>query len=660
DTSNITRMEAALRNGLRSLDERVDDCDMDLLWNDFKESLRQSYELAKEREVANRYGRTPASGRGSRRELRAGIHQAVEEIRHTPMHDHRSIWSLLRKRLGVKGRSDTIPGILQAEDFAAYMRELYTPPDYNHPRVPARETGRPVGYRDPEEDPQPAPAPPSPNEVFEATARLKKGKGPGIDGISGDLLNQSPVLQRWIHKICEKCFVAEKQPTEWLTSKVTLIKKGRKAADTVMSYRTVMAQVAAAKIYSAVILGRIRDQLDKRIHHSQCGFRKFRSAVEVIHATQLLRDACIAYNRPLCLLMADWKKAFDKLDRKFMMDCLQAAGIHPKYLRDSYDRKTCEVKLGSGVKQGDIWSPIIFITSLDMILRRSIITAKRGFVLLREHDYNHRHTRFSERSYSLQEPIGCLCFADDITVPTNSQGESDLALDALEEEAAPANLSLGIGEPECKTRRLLINCQHDSEHNSVAVVTEYRQLGVLISSEAGYVKAIRDRIRVAGANLHRLHNIWKSHDIGIRGKMVVMRSVVFASLFYGSETMALNKEETQMFKTFYNTCLRKVIRLPPMTTMSSKELCARTRSAGCLNELRARRLRWYGHLMRSPDDNVAKRLLEWNPRVHNGSRGAQSRARIALRALVLDALACKATKHEVYFACRNRSAPGIK
>ncbi|EER14251.1 hypothetical protein Pmar_PMAR029320, partial [Perkinsus marinus ATCC 50983] len=86
-----------------------------------------------------------------------------------------------------------------------------------------------------------------------------------------------------------------------------------------------------------------------------------------------------------------------------------------------------------------------------------------------------------------------------------------------------------------------------------------RQLGVLISSEAGYVKAMLDRIRVAGGNLHRLHNIWKSHDIGIRGKMIVMRSVVFASLFYGSETMALNKEETQMHKTFYNTCLRKVI-----------------------------------------------------------------------------------------------------
>ncbi|KAF4699503.1 hypothetical protein FOZ62_016584, partial [Perkinsus olseni] len=236
-----------------------------------------------------------------------------------------------------------------------------------HASINETSTSVALNYKDPLNDPHPLPKPIKADEVFKAALSLKIGKSPGVDGISGDLIRQSETSQKWIYEICSRCFDAEKQPSEWLKSKVTLIKKPRKPAQEIGSYRTVMAQVAAAKIYSTVIFRRINDHLDKHIHHSQCGFRKSRSAAEVIHATQLLRDASIAHNRPLCLLMADWQKAFDKLDRGFMMSCLQQTGLHPKYLRiieQSYadaiasitlHDETGEVRLESGVKQGDIW-----------------------------------------------------------------------------------------------------------------------------------------------------------------------------------------------------------------------------------------------------------------------------------------------------------------
>ncbi|EER08475.1 conserved hypothetical protein, partial [Perkinsus marinus ATCC 50983] len=319
-----------------------------------------------------------------------------------------------------------------------------------------------------------------------------------------------------------------------------------------------MAQVTAAKIYSAVILNRIDGYLDSRLHHSQCGFRKSRSSTEVIHATNILRDGCLAHGESLCLLAADWEKAFDRLDRRYMIDCLRAAGLHPKYLRiiyQSYEDAVasltlngdeCEIKLCSGVKQGDVWSPIIFVTSLDRILRESILSAGYGFRLTEENYYNRRYTRFAVRSGILQEPIGCLCFADDVTIPSKTIEESEKALRVLETEARPARLTLGIGKPNCKTKRLLINCvQQANASDRVEVVKKFRQLGILVTNTPGYRGAVKDRIRIAGASLHKLRGIWKSHDIGLEGKMIIMRSVVFASLFYGSEALAINKEEEQ-------------------------------------------------------------------------------------------------------------------
>ncbi|EEQ97506.1 conserved hypothetical protein [Perkinsus marinus ATCC 50983] len=437
-------------------------------------------------------------------------------------------------------------------------------------------------YADCNLDPLPLPEPITFDEVHHAASRLKKGRSPGVDGISSDLIRQSEVLQRWVYELCSKCFEVESQPSEWLRSKVTLTKKAGKPPNEVGSYRTVMAQVSAAKVYSAVVLERISEHLDSRLHHSQCGFRKSRSTTEVIHATNILRDGCLAHGRSLCLLVADWQRAFDKLDRQYMMKCLRAADLHPKYLRiidQSYNEavacltlggETCEVKLSSGVKQGDVWSPIIFVTSLDEVLRRSIISAGHGFRLTKE-DYHHRrYTRFAARSAILQEPIGCICFADDVTAPSESIEDSEKVLRALEIEGQPANLTLGIGSTGCKTKRLLINCKQPTSHGRVDVVKKFRQLGVLITDAPGYGGAVKDRIRTAGAALHKLRDIWKSHDIGLDGKMIIMRSVVFASLFYGSEALAINKEEEQMYRTFYHICLRRVLGVAPMTRLSSR------------------------------------------------------------------------------------------
>ncbi|EER08007.1 hypothetical protein Pmar_PMAR012825, partial [Perkinsus marinus ATCC 50983] len=67
-----------------------------------------------------------------------------------------------------------------------------------------------------------------------------------------------------------------------------------------------------------------------------CGFRESRSSTEVIHATNILRDGCLTHSKSSCLLAADYEKAFDRLERRYMIDCLRAAGLHPKYLRIIY------------------------------------------------------------------------------------------------------------------------------------------------------------------------------------------------------------------------------------------------------------------------------------------------------------------------------------
>ncbi|KAF4731162.1 hypothetical protein FOZ62_012837, partial [Perkinsus olseni] len=252
DASTRPRLLESLDQEMaKLLKEKRDDMvksDLDTAWRTFKNSLLNSSHSSRSnagyRERSNnlRPGVRPSRAR-MRQERRSAFRKAVGDIKNSSLYNQRSIWTILRRELDVKGCKTAIPDHLRAEDFATYMQKLYSAEnvtvshsdeDVRDKSYPSSSSTTPAGpdhiadYADCNLDPLPLPEPITFDEVHHAASRLKKGRSPGVDGISSDLIRQSEVLQRWVYELCSKCFEVESQPSEWLRSKVTLIKKAGK------------------------------------------------------------------------------------------------------------------------------------------------------------------------------------------------------------------------------------------------------------------------------------------------------------------------------------------------------------------------------------------------------------------------------------------------
>ena len=105
----------------------------------------------------------------------------------------------------------------------------------------------------------------------------------------------------------------------------------------------------------------------------------------LLHALYILRRAQDYSSRTgttFHCLFVDWKQAFDKLDHDTLPIALRRMGIHEQYIRSSpgyihlpnvphpwIERKKLTATPHTGIRQGRLLSPYLFIVVLSCVLR---------------------------------------------------------------------------------------------------------------------------------------------------------------------------------------------------------------------------------------------------------------------------------------------------
>ena len=166
--------------------------------------------------------------------------------------------------------------------------------------------------------------PPTLEETLEAIRQMKTNKAAGFDcAITAEALQGGgDAMADAIHCFCAEVYSNLTPPDQWITSVIVpLPKKGDLSLMT--NYRGISLLSKAAKVYSKILLNRIRDEVDPILRKNQAGFCPGRSCAQQIHILRRVLESFRDYQLPLVVTFID----FDSINRKVMFAVLRQYGI---------------------------------------------------------------------------------------------------------------------------------------------------------------------------------------------------------------------------------------------------------------------------------------------------------------------------------------------
>ena len=122
----------------------------------------------------------------------------------------------------------------------------------------------------------------------------------------------------------------EQIPEDW--KEVLLIKLPKKGdLSSCSNYRGITLLSIPSKVFSRVLLNRMREAIDTQLRDQQAGFRKERSCTDQIATLRIIVEQSLEWNSPLYINFIDYEKAFDSVDRNTLWKLLRHYGVPQKY-----------------------------------------------------------------------------------------------------------------------------------------------------------------------------------------------------------------------------------------------------------------------------------------------------------------------------------------
>uniref|UniRef100_A0A671WJG1 Reverse transcriptase domain-containing protein n=1 Tax=Sparus aurata TaxID=8175 RepID=A0A671WJG1_SPAAU len=313
-----------------------------------------------------------------------------------------------------------------------YFEDLLNPTDT--PSIEEAEAG------DSEVDPSITQA-----EVTEVVRKLLSGKAPGVDEIRPEYLKSLDVVGlSWLTRLYSIAWQSGTVPLDWQTGVVVpLFKKGDRRVCS--NYRGITLLSLPGKVYSRVLERRIRPIVEPRIQEEQCGFRPGRGTLDQLYTLRRVLEGSWEFAQPVHMCFVDLEKAFDRVPRGILWGVLREYGVGGPLLRavrSLYCRSRSLVRIAGsksdlfpvhvGLRQGCPLSPVLFITFMDRISRRS---------------------HGPEGIWFGSQWISSLLFADDVVLLAPSGRDLQHALGRFAAECEAAGMRISTSKSEAMVSR---------------------------------------------------------------------------------------------------------------------------------------------------------------------------------------------------------------
>ena len=430
-------------------------------------------------------------------------------------------------------------------------------------------------------------------EVKKAIGKLKGRKALGPDGVrASDVKNQNHVENA--HEL--NGMIADRDPRLTEGYIVPVLKPARKQSEPT-SYRPITILKVLRKLFSTILLNRIRPILDETTSHLQHAYTNGKSITDVVLAHKLIKAAGETYETELNIAGVDMSKAFDMVDRIKLLAILREIGTPESEINIIavfLSNATFHIKMGKkfggkfvvkiGVPQGDSLSPKLFTSYLNHALetlehRRAIVTE--------EHDYTSGAK--SEHDYAILDQIpwpAYLGYADDLDFIGRTGKASQATVLLAEEKFETYNLKIKPG----KTEFITIG----SENTHPGCLLKIKKLGTLLDDEEEW----NSRKVLSWQALKKLERIWRKNNIKVEVKRLVYKTYIESILLYNSPTWATNKAFEYKIVAFHRRQLRWILNMRYPKRIRNEELYFMIGERELSIMIAERRKKHLGHALR--------------------------------------------------------------
>ena len=502
----------------------------------------------------------------------------------------------------------------------------------------------------PEVAPTAGPPPPVTTEqISKAVSKMKCGKAAGPSGVIAEMLKASGEEGvRLLRQLGEEVFSNGVIPGEWEESIIQNLFKGKGDALDRGNYRGLKLTDQVNKCLEGVLESAVRGMVD--IDGLQFGFVPGRGTTDAIFIARQLQEKYRAANKPLYFAFVDLEKAFDRVPREVLWWALRSLGVEEwavRVIQGMYANARSRVRVNGqlseefgvqvGVHQGSVLSPLLFILVLEALSREfrtgvpwELLYADDLIIIAETKEECVRRLKAWKKG---MEEKGFR-----VSMPKTKFMVSGVGLDVLKDSGKYpcAVCRKGVGAnsiccskclhwvhkkcslisgkltadpdyvcPRCRGLSRPIDGRPETEivvdGVSLEVVDEFCYLGDMLGSGGGCANAITTRCGIAWGKFRDLLPILTSRHLPLHVRGRVFSTCVRTAMLHGSETWGPNAVDLQRLRRNDRSMIRWICGVRPQDETDTADLLAKLGLADIAKVVRSRRLRWFGHAMRSQE-----------------------------------------------------------
>jgi len=442
-------------------------------------------------------------------------------------------------------------------------------------------------------------------ELAQVMRKQKAGKASGPDLIRPEFtkyLNEGNT--EVLASLMNKCFQLGKVPIDWQIGVIVPIFKKGNALDT-NNWRGITLLSVVGKLFARILERRIRTSAGNYIGEQQGGFCPGRSVVDQLFTLHRVIEEQQLRNEPVFAAFIDLEKAYDRVSRSRLFECLTEYGVQGKLLKAvqalynvsrSYVRTGGEVSdsfdVRIGLRQGCVLSPLLFSIFIDRIMR---VANLQGGVL---YDFN------KQEDYR----INCLMFADDLVLLAESQQQLQANLTRFGLACEDSGMRISVPKTEVVVfARKHIPCHLTWKDAVIKQSRQFKYLGTIFTESGEKRTEILERVKKANSAVNALvMPIFGSKAVSRKAKLAIHKSVIRPILIFAHEVWNGCNNLLSMIRAVDMRCLRKILGVTMFDRIKNARICAELGVKDIVHVIKGSQCRWMGHVARMKNYRLAK------------------------------------------------------